>query len=785
MSQTLQRLSLTAFRGATSECTVTFAPDKKITMIFGENGTGKSSIVDAFAFLCEESIGSLEDRSGGAAKHIASITAKPEEVAVQLVTSAGSWRAQLAGSKPTTTPKTGRPPVQILRRAKITRLIEDQPKQRYEVVRPFVHLAGIEKSEGELKKALKAAEDALKQHATAVTTSGETLEDYWKREASPGTDAPTWARAEREHDVSALEAQVAEIDDLTTALEELVRAVGALTAAESGLASAQIQLTSAQTKLTAAEAALPGQATALLAVLQQAQRYLSAVDDLRECPVCAQPVGKQALQKRLQGQIEQLGDLAKAKSEVDAQEKTLERANTTRQMARRSLVGKVAAAVPPFATSTLVCLTPEVFDRSALAQPSSETRSEEDWLRVGALFAAAAEALTEALAEAKKSARATIDRRNGIVTMIDALDAAREKAQAAERLATALRQALQVVEDSRKDHVKAVIEEIEDDVERLYVQMHPDEGLSGFRLPLDPRYQGSLGLRGNFHDQEGIEPQAYFSESHLDTLGLCIFLALARKYNTGNTIVVLDDVVTSVDSGHLDAFVRLLDSECDEFGHVIVTTHYRPWRERYRYHQAPSSKIHFVELRPWSLDRGIGVHTTRLAIDELAHLLDPEHFERQEVASKAGILLEGIFENLSLRFALRMPRKQPAAYTLGEFMGAFDSKFAGLLRVDRCDAEGAVMEQVSIKPLLDTLGQLTWIRNQVGAHFNVAGEEISDGDVAKLGEATLALAKALACPVSGEIPSRNRHGHCWESSGGRTHLYPLTKPGDSTAAIGT
>ncbi len=55
----LKSLTLKHFRGATQPLAIPFDEDKKLTMVFGENGTGKSTIVDAFSFLCEQSSGSL------------------------------------------------------------------------------------------------------------------------------------------------------------------------------------------------------------------------------------------------------------------------------------------------------------------------------------------------------------------------------------------------------------------------------------------------------------------------------------------------------------------------------------------------------------------------------------------------------------------------------------------------------------------------------------------------------------------------------------------------------
>ena len=60
----LKSIELTYFRGATLPVKIEFALDKKVTLIYGENGCGKSSVVDAFDFLCEQDFGSLNDRKG-------------------------------------------------------------------------------------------------------------------------------------------------------------------------------------------------------------------------------------------------------------------------------------------------------------------------------------------------------------------------------------------------------------------------------------------------------------------------------------------------------------------------------------------------------------------------------------------------------------------------------------------------------------------------------------------------------------------------------------------------
>ncbi len=52
MDNKILSLSMDGFRGATSPVIFEFEKKKPIVMIFGENGSGKSTIVDGIDFMC-------------------------------------------------------------------------------------------------------------------------------------------------------------------------------------------------------------------------------------------------------------------------------------------------------------------------------------------------------------------------------------------------------------------------------------------------------------------------------------------------------------------------------------------------------------------------------------------------------------------------------------------------------------------------------------------------------------------------------------------------------------
>ncbi|NJL58237.1 hypothetical protein HC928_26325 [bacterium] len=120
-----------------------------------------------------------------------------------------------------------------------------------------------------------------------------------------------------------------------------------------------------------------------------------------------------------------------------------------------------------------------------------------------------------------------------------------------------------IIEEERKQFTDAILSEIADKVGELYEKIHPGEGLNKISLQLDPKKRASLDINTEFNGSSGVPPQAYFSESHLDTLGLCVFLALAGIEAPDETILVLDDVLASIDEPHVERLISLIHEEAE------------------------------------------------------------------------------------------------------------------------------------------------------------------------------------------------------------------------------
>lgn len=594
----LHALEINAFRGATRPFRLPFDPDKRITMIFGSNGTGKTTIADALICLCTDQYGSLDDKSGADKGFLLSEGHVPEELYLRLHTGQGECMATLAGKKIRKTPEDFPLTLRHLRRSSVIELATAAPAQRYEQLADYFDLSGIVKSEDALRNLVRSVRTERDQLARVRADVENILEATWKNEGSPGAGWEAWVSAELAKDPAAEQAKLSALraagqawERATIALEKLndTRAQG-LVAAETRKTT-ELQLS----KLQSASAHDP----ALLPLLEKAHHFLSAPQhDPQTCPVCRQPAGHAQLLADLQARLDSMNALREATAAAETARAEHERLQTLWQGSLDSLdadLGRFLAATATLdqAPAFAECL-------GALSAPGLTPR------RRAEIFSDLHPTLSGFLQgkslEAELISKA-LDQYHLIRQNWTAVLANRAEAKAAAALLDSAEAALYTVETTRKTYIEAELAAISGDIDALFQTMHPGEQIGGVQLFLKEKGKNSLELTARFHNHAGIAPQSLYSESHLDTLALCIFLALARRYGGASTVLLLDDVLGACDEAHLDRFIQLLREQAPHFAHIILTTHYQPWREQFD--GAADADIQFVKLLPWTLQEGI------------------------------------------------------------------------------------------------------------------------------------------------------------------------------------
>lgn len=775
MPTRIERIEMRSFRGATVAAPLDIDASKPITLIFGENGCGKSTIIDAIDFVLNEAYGSLNDRSSTRPKtHLPSLGSSAAQLEVSITAGGATWTGQLGSDGPKTRGPESRPVATVLRRSQVLQFVNEAPRKRYEALQTFITLPGIEKGEASLRRACKTVSEQYNEAVTAKELADEALNRLWRDEGCPGNKAWGWAKSEISRDASSLTESVATLGAILRAFEAAKTAKAALGTLGGRMAAAQSALSVAAQELEQAETGAATDASSLISLLEETERYLGTREPPDACPVCESTERAAELKARVARRLSSMRSLVVLKRKVDEARRKVDESRTVVTESQKQFTSVVRqmwvsnAATLSKGVDVDTAQYRILRNDAGLGDDEAVTEAESLWQIV--------EGCADRITTRRDKDQKTLNQLTAINNYVSTVETKTDAAKNLESMTKRLKRLLEIVETHRKAYVDGVLSSIESIVEQMYSRVHPGEGLGGIRLYLKPNVIGSLEFEGQFQHKSGVPPQAYYSDSHLDTLGICVFLALAKHFNKDNSVVVLDDVLTSADSNHLDRLIGMLHGEAEHFNQLIITTHYRPWLERYRH---PGSKeVSVIELSPWSLSQGVRATKAKLHIEELKDALTGG--DRQIVASKAGIFLERLLDFIAMRYGGKVPRQPDPKYTLGVLANSIDSKLAKLLKVEEWPAGAtASLSSTDLKPLIQDATQWAWVRNEVGCHFSISGQEVPDADVRLFAKKTIELAERLLCGGCGEFPARNKSGSYWECRCGVRRLYPLAAPGTS------
>jgi len=135
----------------------------------------------------------------------------------------------------------------------------------------------------------------------------------------------------------------------------------------------------------------------------------------------------------------------------------------------------------------------------------------------------------------------------------------------------------------QKEGLENFINTFSESINVFYQYMNPDEQFYEIRIaPIgDDDELSGITVEYKYNDEWVSPPQKYFSESHLNCLGVAFFLASVIAFNKENKFIILDDVVSSFDSAHRKRFAELLFEKFADY-QVILLTHESEWFNQIR-----------------------------------------------------------------------------------------------------------------------------------------------------------------------------------------------------------
>lgn len=185
------------------------------------------------------------------------------------------------------------------------------------------------------------------------------------------------------------------------------------------------------------------------------------------------------------------------------------------------------------------------------------------------------------------------------------------------------------------------------DTKDFYLTMHPDEDVDDVKL----RIVGEEGVefRYSFHKKETGPPLKYLSESHLNSLGIALFLASVKLFNDRNSFFVLDDVVTSFDSDHRMRLVRLLEEEFKDY-QILLLTHEQFWFESIK--QELNELGWLIKEVSWSYENGIEWDEKSTSLREL---IQKKKCQKLPIGNDVRKLLEKQLKEICFQLRVRLP----------------------------------------------------------------------------------------------------------------------------------
>lgn len=302
-------------------------------------------------------------------------------------------------------------------------------------------------------------------------------------------------------------------------------------------------------------------------------------------------------------------------------------------------------------------------------------------------------------------------------------------------------------EESRDATLGMIYNEITDRFRGLYTALHSEE--PDFSASLRPD-EAALHLRVSFHGRGDHVPHALHSEGHQDSMGVCLFLALAERFGSGVLeILLLDDVMMSVDADHRRSLANLL---ADEFGELqmVITTHDRQWaKQLQRAGVVARRAIH--EFKDWSIDTGPLVVGHQQGFDRARS--DLAEGSVHQAAHGVRRALEGAFLEICDELAALVPFSLTGRHELGDLLPAATRRIRDLIKEGKKraneHAQADVMERLSaledrIVEAASTLQSEQWAINPA-VHYNT-WENLAPNELGPILMASEDLVDLFHCP---------------------------------------
>lgn len=765
MAAKIKSIQISAFRGIPE---LHIPIQGKSLLIKGDNGTGKSSIVEAFEFFFTGSLSRLEGTRGiSLARHCPHVTYQASDVRVSIAFDPGnvslSRTMEAQPSPPSQLSKylgSAQTGTFILRRSQILEFILTKPAERF---RALASIIGVEPLD-EIELEIMRARDDLHGEVTAKGLSVDRLlgalsSDLEGKIQTADEILPALNRILKTAELPLINS----LDDVEAHAQEMLKAAKGASSADLILSLNRVLQRTREAivsdQFIPAVKSLSEQVESLVrenahvelrrSELLKTSRKVIEDEQLDTCPVCGQDIDRQRVLAAIDKRMQTLQALSARASNVrkDAVALISEFDQAKQQISelvdlQSNIADLEIESLSDLSQARALENVPILIRKASNLQlliPLGEIQEQ-------------VKQLQSAWDDVRKQIKERLDQQGltgeekKVLDVVRLIGSATDKAAQVSKesrdqqhLRAMLKRAEEIYDtfsSTKKQKVAEIYEEIQTDVQDFYSMLHPDDPHTDVELRLSSRQRASTVLRMKSFEREDEDPRALTSEGHLDSLGLCIFLAFVRTFNKDCPLIILDDVVTTIDSHHRSRICDLLFSEFKEY-QLVITTHDGIWYDELRAAQRAyrlDAKYINLEINGWDVHGGPKVEKFPPRIDRIRRKIDNN--DKTGAGNDARQYLEWTLKQIIQGTNAPVPINNWLEGTVQALQPHAKKRFASL-----------VIDDAYVESVQFAFGQLekTVLFANLLSHDNVLAAQVSIVEVAAFFDAVLGIHALVSC----------------------------------------
>jgi hypothetical protein len=277
------------------------------------------------------------------------------------------------------------------------------------------------------------------------------------------------------------------------------------------------------------------------------------------------------------------------------------------------------------------------------------------------------------------------------------------------------------------------------DINRFYLFMNDGERVDEIELiPIEENDEfAGITFQFKFHGDIVSPPNKYLSESHLNCLGISLFLSAVLAFNKTNKFFLLDDVISSFDRHHRIRFANLLAEQFSDY-QILLLTHEKDWFDYVA--NMVKGKNWVIKRMCWDCDDGSFLE---LPLGDLKERIELKikNADSSDLGNMIRRYLEGVLKDVCLNLEVNVPFR---------FNEQNERRMPHELLADLRGHLKRVKNDVDAKVIMDRLSNSNYLGN-VTSHDSSFSANISD--LKAFYDDVLSLEKIFRCVSCGKYVS--------------------------------